>query len=575
MTLFRNLSISRKFICAFGAVCLLCGLLGAVAAIGILKVNSSVGVILTNSIPAMKALGNVRYSIATIRRTDSLLLLCDTDACTTRLATKRKKYLALYEKAIAEYALLVSDSAERELYKTIVLNAKAYIAFSDQSRQLADGGKPDEASRLLLYGDAVKVYNAVADAVEDDVTIIDKRSSETAAQATHMERTLLLFICIFMTITVLLCAGIGNILTRLIVPPLRAVTHALEQLADKDLTAYVECRNQDEIGRLSAALNTSVDSTRNVLRSVMQSAETLSTAAENLHNQATQSSGNANAQSDKSNQIATASQEMTATIGEISRNAETAALASRGSAEAAKQGGAVMQSAAATMEKISSSTNAVAEKMASLSQRSTEIGQVIHVIQEISEQTNLLALNAAIEAARAGEHGRGFAVVAAEVRRLAERTKGATGEISGTIRSIQEETQQTLEEMTINRSTVETGLSETSKAHLCLDSIIDSSKLVENQIDMIATAATEQAVAASEISESVSQIALLSANHSHVAGKAAEGCKNLATLANDLDGIIRLFRFDDDTGPQSATASHQRFAPNNRPAAPVARLQGI
>ena len=64
------------------------------------------------------------------------------------------------------------------------------------------------------------------------------------------------------------------------------------------------------------------------------------------------------------------------------------------------------------MEKISAATS-VAEKMASLANRSEEIGKVVSVIQEISEQTNLLALNAAIEAARAGEHGRGFAVVRA------------------------------------------------------------------------------------------------------------------------------------------------------------------
>jgi methyl-accepting chemotaxis protein len=97
-----------------------------------------------------------------------------------------------------------------------------------------------------------------------------------------------------------------------------------------------------------------------------------------------------------------------------------------------------------------------------------------------------------------------------------------------------------------SRSAVETGMGETARACTSLEAIIESSKQVEHQIELIAAAATEQTAASGEISESAGHISQLSTENAQGAEEAVEALKNLASLASDLDGMIRQFRLEGD-----------------------------
>jgi methyl-accepting chemotaxis protein len=515
--------------------------LGTASLVGFIRINGEVGDIVSGEIPSMQVLGDIRYAVATVRRADALMQLCDTTDCVERYASKRRDYIAAYKTAIEKYEPLVSLPGERKLYESIRKNSDAYLVLSDEGNELLKSGRKQDALHVLIGDEAKRVYNLAADAIAEDIALNNRQGDQAGRRTIQLGHGLAWMVGVLMAGAVLLCAVVGMVLTRLIVPQLRAATEALEKLAAKDLTAEVVAVGRDEVGRLSTAINASVGSMRAVLRTLAHGAEALTVAADEMSKLSTQSQANTHEQSDKTNQIAAAAAEMTATIGEISQNAEQASAASQESAATASQGGSVMQSASTTMERISAATKTVESKMASLAHRSEEIGKVVNVIQEISEQTNLLALNAAIEAARAGEHGRGFAVVAGEVRRLAERTKGATEEIAGTIRSIQDETKQTLEVMTKSRGAVESGISETARARDSLHLIIESSKQVEHQVHMIATAATEQTAASREISESAGHISSLATESAQASASTASASQNLAELAQEMNSVIRQF----------------------------------
>lgn len=563
MSMLRNLPISRKFATAFGTICLLCLLQGVGTLAGLYRINDLTRDLTERSLPAAQSMAEIQGQIQTVRRVELASLLCTDSACASKYPPMRIAALEKYRAAKSKFESVVIDRNQRNQFQAMTEEFGVYLNQSDAIMQeFASNGTKDDAALARKEQLLLSNFNHVLDSAAAMSALYSQQNSRDG-ELVNASNVQIRWLAIGLLIVVLgLCTCVGLVFTRLIAPPVVAVTKALEQVAKNNLDIQVEAVGKDEIGRLSAALNSTVRSMRGTLHLISRDAVTLSAASQELSIQASQTSANTHLESTKISQIAAAASEMTATIGEISHNAESASLVSHESAEAAKLGGAVMRSASETMERISEATDTVSKKIESLTQRSVEIGKVISVIREISEQTNLLALNAAIESARAGEHGRGFAVVAGEVRRLAERTKVATEEIADTIRNIQLETQETLEVMSSSSDVVATGMVETSNARKTLEEIIESAKRVEGMIQLIATAATEQTSASNEISESASEISKLAGENSRAGEEAAEASKSLAALVADLDGIIRQFQFgkeDPDHGGSSPASDRIDF----------------
>jgi methyl-accepting chemotaxis protein len=543
MEFLRNLSIRRKLMLFFGVVCALAVGIGMLCLVMLSKVSAATVEINDKWLPGVRLLDSMHSQHSIMQRAMLDHALCASTECRTNDEARYRSAKEHLDEGFQQFQKLTTGSEEKDLLGHL---DQLVLAYDDASaKSIALSSNADQATIQESIKQSRETYNAAYAVGDDVIAMYNKGAGDTTQRVISTTSTARVLVSIVSLLVLILCVCATLLLTSLISSRILKAVAAVERLAAKDMTVRVDVSGKDETGRLEEAINTCATSVRTVLQSVAKGAETLASSTAELSNSAGESAVNAKNQSSKTNQIAAAAQEMAVTIGEVSRNADQAAAASRESAQIAEQGGAVMQSATKTMETIAASTGSVSEKMASLAQRSEEIGKVVGVIQEISEQTNLLALNAAIEAARAGEHGRGFAVVAGEVRRLAERTKSATEEIGGTIRSIQEETRATLEVMQQSKAAVHTGIEETTRARQSLCAIIDSSKQVEQQIQMIATAATEQTSASEEISQSAGEISTLSVENTRGAEQTVEALNGLAALASDLDRSIRQFRLDD------------------------------
>jgi len=539
--LLRQLNIAPRAALGFALIAVLVALLGVFALGQMSSIRDSEVAVENQWLPSIRGGDEIREIMLRIR-TISLRMALDQDPA--NIATYRSQMdtrdKELSEK-IAAYDKLVDTPEGQQLYDQFKKTFAAYRSGIAQSFALAEQGKRDELTRLLLV-DMKTVVDGSGKQLNDLADLFAKQvAAESQKSAAHYENSRTI-VSLFIALAALATVALAMMLTRSIVRPLSSAVSAAESVAQGDLTRPIETHGNDEVSRLLKALATMQQNLRETLQGISGSATQLATAADELNAVTLDSTQGLQQQNNEIEQAATAVNQMTAAVEEVARNAVSTSDATRQSSESAHLGQVRVSETATAINALASDVQQTGELVQSLANQSQDIGKVLDVIRAIAEQTNLLALNAAIEAARAGESGRGFAVVADEVRALAYRTQQSTQEIEQMVQGMRSGSSLALDSMQASTARATTTLALAERAGEALQTITASVHEIHERNLVIASAAEEQAQVAREVDRNLVNIRDLSVRSAAGADQTSASSHELSQLANALQGMVRRFQ---------------------------------
>lgn len=269
-----------------------------------------------------------------------------------------------------------------------------------------------------------------------------------------------------------------------------------------DSLAVSAVESSTSITEMGATIN-EVDSSMEILN---QAVRETTLSIEEIGSSIAEISANVNRLTSAANETATSMLEIDSSVKQVEGNSrETTALSEKVMHDA-ERGRESVQKTISGITKIRESSQQIDRVIINLEEKTSKIGSILNVIDEIADQTNLLALNAAISAAQAGESGKAFAVVADEIKELAERTSTSTKEINDLITSLQDESRNAVRAMEVGNRSIEVGVDLANAAGGALEEIYNSAKRSSEMIREISRATNEQAKGSHQVTMAINQI---------------------------------------------------------------------
>lgn len=419
---------------------------------------------------------------------------------------------------LKQFEAKVISTKEKELYNTFY---ETFNELRTQMKKAQELGKSNNEEAYAYYLKEIepnmqKSIKSIRELIlynSNNAELLQKENNNSA------QNTMIMFISISL-LAILIIILIGYIIKLTIRKPLVLLQNDMEKVAAGDLTTRTPYKANNELGHIVQSFNSMLDNLQQLIANVKMTTQEVISTTEGVLQDTNRASSISNevvqtvleVKTKIEGQV-TSIQESSSSMEEITTGVQTVAESSAVVAEVAVTtteriniGSEVINHSILQMNSVHDVVEETSKVINKLVTRTQQIDTALAAITNIAEQTNLLALNAAIEAARAGENGKGFAVVAAEVRDLAEQSKESAKEVNHLIKSIQKDTQDTVNVMQKGQQKAVEGKEAAYKANQTFLSIMRDIDKITSQIQEVSAATEEMSAGTEEVNASLSLV---------------------------------------------------------------------